>query len=68
VDRAERQQLVDEGFRVQVANLWTIPIFGGDISPCVVKNGFRNVPEVGSLAYPVYSPKIYNPEHFYMQA
>jgi peptide/nickel transport system substrate-binding protein len=67
IDPQERQALVDEAFYIGAKNLWVIPVFGGDISPCVVKNGFTNVPEEGSLAYPVWSPKLYNPEHFFQK-
>ncbi len=68
IDPAERQALVDQAFYTGAKNLWIIPMFGGDISPCVVKTGVTNVPEVGSLAYPVWSPKLYNPEHFFLKA
>ncbi len=67
VDPDDRAALVDEAFYIGAKNLWFAPIFGGDLSLCVVKNGVTNVPERGVLAYPVWSPKLYNPEHFFMK-
>jgi len=67
VDADARQALIDEAFMINAKNLWVIPVFGGDIAPCIVKNGVTNVPESGTLAYQVWSPKLYNPEHFFLK-
>jgi peptide/nickel transport system substrate-binding protein len=65
IDMDRRKELMDEVFYICAYNLWPITVVGGGLVPCVVKNDFRNVPESATLAWPIYSPRPWNPEHFF---
>ncbi|MGI6208424.1 MAG: ABC transporter substrate-binding protein [Anaerolineae bacterium] len=65
VDAAARKELEDEAFRICAYNLWPILTLGSRPEPCIVKNGFKNVPEWGTLAWAVYGPKPAKPEQFF---
>ena len=68
MDPEKQKAIEDEAFRICAYNLWPITLVGGVPEPCVVKKGFKNVPERTTLAWAVFSPKHCNPEHFFMKA
>ncbi|MHB0875963.1 MAG: ABC transporter substrate-binding protein [Anaerolineae bacterium] len=63
-----RNAILAEARMIGAKNMWIVPIFGGDLTPCIVKTGMTNVPERAVLAYPVFSPHHVQPETFFMKA
>jgi peptide/nickel transport system substrate-binding protein len=67
VDDEERAALVEEAFRICANNLWPIHTVANRPEPCIVKNGFMNVPEQATMAYPVWGEKTTKPEQYWIQ-
>ncbi|MHB0875962.1 MAG: ABC transporter substrate-binding protein [Anaerolineae bacterium] len=67
-DKAGRDAILQEARMIGAKNMWIVPIFGGDLTPCIVKTGMTNVPERAVLAYPVFSPHHVQPETFFLKA
>ncbi|MGI6208184.1 MAG: ABC transporter substrate-binding protein [Anaerolineae bacterium] len=67
VDDADRAAIMDEAFRIIALNLWPVHTVGSRPEPCIVKNNFKNVPEYGMMAWPVYGERTTFPEQFYIE-
>ena len=65
MDLEPRKVLEDEAFRICAENLYPIPTVASRPEPCIVKHGFRNVPEYAIMAYPVRGEKTTKPEQFF---
>jgi peptide/nickel transport system substrate-binding protein len=65
IDLEQRKALTDEAFYMLAYNLWPIPTVASRPAPCIVKNGFRNVPEYALMAYPVFGERTTKPEQYF---
>jgi peptide/nickel transport system substrate-binding protein len=65
LDLEQRKALTDEAFRMCAINLWPIHTVGSRPEPCIVKNGFRNVPEYALMAWPVFGERTTKPEQYF---
>ncbi|MGQ9630108.1 MAG: ABC transporter substrate-binding protein [bacterium] len=69
-DEQEQIRLVKEIFRLNTENLWTIGTVGGSpmvMGVIVVKNNFRNVPEVAHNDVVVHTPGNADPPQFFFK-
>ncbi len=66
-DADDRKALTDEAFTICAKNLWPIHTLAVRPEPCIVKHGFKNVPEYGLMAYPVWGEKTTFPEQYYIE-
>ena len=65
VDEAEQVALVKQAVQLHSENLWRIGVCGGFDQVFVVKNDFRNVPEVGLGDNPLLTPGYTHPEQYF---
>jgi len=65
LDLEQRKALTDQAFYLLAYNLWPIHTVASRPEPCIVKNGFRNVPELGFMAWPVYGERTTKQEQYF---
>ncbi|KUK32837.1 MAG: Extracellular solute-binding protein family 5, partial [Thermotoga sp. 47_83] len=66
-DPEKIKELMKEVTKIHRENLWMIGTVGEDISPAIVKNNFKNVPEELVTATPFFSPWNAMPIQFYIE-
>ena len=67
LDEERQQELVKEAVRLHAENLWRIGVCGGFDALFVVKNYFRNVPDVSFSDNPLLTPGHTHPEQYFMR-
>jgi len=66
-DEKKRAQLIDEFIKLQIKNIWIVGTVGKIPLPAVVKNNFRNVPEVRLIDDTLRTPKNADVEQFFIE-
>ena len=67
LDEAHQAELIKEAVRIHAENLWRIGVCGGFDALFVVKNDFRNVPDVSFSDNPTLTPGHTHPEQYFFK-
>ena len=67
VDEKKQTELVKEAVKLHAENLWRIGVCGGFDGLMLVKNNFRNVPDVSVSDNPPMTPGNTHPEQYYFR-
>jgi peptide/nickel transport system substrate-binding protein len=67
LDEARQIELIKEAVTIHAENLWRIGVCGGFDAPFLVKNDFRNVPEVSFSDNPLLAPGHTHPEQYFFK-